>query len=76
MVSVRVKLNVRLHGAVARDVMVWVLVLVAPPTVTVVDPPGSVTVEVAPPSVMVVVCTLPGPCTVVVLVVVTCGKFR
>ena len=57
MVSVRVKLKVRLHGAVARDVMVWisVLVAVAPPTVTVVEPPDNVTVEVTPPSVTVVV---------------------
>jgi hypothetical protein len=74
-VSVLVKLKVRLHGAVAVSIEVIVAVAVAPPgTVTVVELPGRVMVEVTPPSVMVVVWTAPGPWTVVVLVLVTCGR--
>ena len=74
MVSVLVKLKVRLHGAVAVSIEVIVAVAVAPPgTVTVVELPGRVMVEVTPPSVMVVVWTAPGPWTVVVLVLVTCS---
>ena len=68
------KLKVRLHGAVAVSIEVIVAVAVAPPgTVTVVELPGRVMVEVTPPSVMVVVWIAPGPWTVVVLVLVTCS---